>query len=434
MIKNCAILVLLLLINGFFAMAELAILSARRSRLRQMAEEGRHKGARRALDLAGNPSSFLSIVQVGVTLVSVLLGAFSGTELAGPFGAYLNGIEGISPYGEWIAMAVTVAFVTYLSLVIGELVPKRIGLAYAEPIAVRVAGFMRGFALLAAPVVWFLGVSTEIVLKILGLKSRADSVVTEEDVRGMIEEGAKTGALKPAEKNMLESVMRLSDRTVAAFMTPRVDMVWLAVEDGPEENLRIVKESGYSRFPLVKGDLKEVLGIVRAKDLLRQAASGQKPDFLGLLRPPLVVPETASVLRLLEQFKQTGQHVAIVVDEYGSLEGMISIVDILQAVIGEIHEAGKEKGERPIRRADGTWLADGMTSIDEVESLIGVKGLRDGETYHTLAGFMIDRLGRVPAVGDFFEWGGARFEVMDMDGRRIDMVLITPPSGEEVES
>lgn len=426
MLTDIGVVFLLLLLNGFFAMAELAIVSARRARLRQLADE-QSVGARLALRLAEDPASFLSIVQTGITLNSVFAGAFSGATLAGPFGEYLNKFDWIDHHGEPVALALTVAGVTYLNLVIGELLPKRIGLAYAEIIAVRVSRVMFAFQFIAAPVVWTLRGSTDVLLKILTLDSKKNTAVTEDEVKHLIAEGAETGVFKPAEKDMLEGVMRLDDRTVRAIMTPRVDMVWLATDETPEEHACTIRASGYSRFPVARGDLEEVKGIIHAKDLLNAVFEGQPFDVKLAMRPPLIVPDTTPVLRLLDQFKQSRQHLAIVIDEYGSVEGLVSVTDILESITGDLPENGQDSSEQPVRREDGSWLIDGMTPIDEVENLLNMKNMRDGGEFHTIAGFVIDKLGRIPAAGDNFDWNSLRFEVVDMDARRVDKVLIHPP-------
>lgn len=431
MLTDLGIVALLLLMNGFFAMAELAIVSARRPRLRQMAEEGKGEGAKKALELAEDPSSFLSVVQIGVTLNSILTGAFSGATLAEPFGAYLNTIPQLAPHGEAIALAVTVASVTYLSLIIGELVPKRIGLSYAEPIAVRLAGFMQGFAILVSPIVWILRFSTDLLLKLLRLDKQETTAVTEDEVKSMIAEGTESGVFMPAEKKMLEGVMRLTDRSVRTIMTPRIDVAWLGIEDKIEDSLKIIRESGNSRFPVARGDMEEVLGVVYAKDLLNAHLHGKALNLSSVMRQPLVVPDTTPVMRLLDQFKQSRQHLAIVIDEYGSVEGLVTLTDILEAIIGDVPEVGQSDDGKPVRRTDGSWLIDGMMPIDEVETLIHVKGMRDGEGYHTIAGFVIGKLGRIPKAGDFFHFADARFEVMDMDGRRVDKVLVNPPANDD---
>ncbi|MDE2029409.1 MAG: HlyC/CorC family transporter [Alphaproteobacteria bacterium] len=412
-------------------MSELAIISARRARLRQLADEN-HKGAQLVLNMmAGDPSAFLSIIQIGVTLNSVLAGAFSGATLAAPFGVYLNTIPWIAPHGDAAALAITVIGVTYLSLVVGELVPKRIGLSYAEPIAVRAAHIMGFFASVAAPVVWILKKSTELLLRLMCLHNPQGQGVTEEEIKDMIAEGTQSGALKPAEKNMLEGVMRLADRSVRTIMTPRIDMVWLDIDDPPREHKNIIRSSGYSRFPVARGDMEQILGIVHAKDLLNASFDAPDLSIQPAMRPALIVPDSTPVLRLLDQFKQSGQHIAIVVDEYGSVEGLASVTDIIESITGGLPEHGRDSTEKPVRREDGSWLIDGMTPVDEVEALIGLKNMRGDGDFQTLAGFIVDRLGRLPAAGDHFHWEGARFEVVDMDARRVDMVIVTPPAGDD---
>lgn len=413
-------------------MAELAIVSARRARLRQMADD-QVKGARLALQLAEDPTAFLSLIQIGITLNSVLAGAFSGATLAGRLGDWLDSFPAIAPHGAPAGLFLTVAGVTYLNLVIGELVPKRVGLAHAETIALKIAPFMNAVAQLAAPLVWLLRHSTELMLRVLRLDAPRDTTVTEDEIKSMIAEGTESGVFKPAEKDMLEGVLRLADRSVRTIMTPRMDMVWLGFEDANADNVRLIHASGHSRFPVARGDLEEVLGIVHAKDLFHALFEGRDLDLVASARKPLIVPDTTPVLRLLEQFRQSGEHLAIVADEYGSVEGLVSVTDILKAIMGELPDTGQGAEEKSVQRADGSWLIDGMTPIDEVERLVGLRNLREGGgDYATLAGFMIDRLGRIPAAGDRFAHEDARFEVVDMDGRRVDKVLITPPAhGEE---
>lgn len=428
LIYELTVVVLLILLNGFFAMSELAIVSARRTRLRQYAEDG-HKGAVIALKLAEDPASFLSIVQIGMTLNSIFAGAFSGATLAGHLTDYLNSYSWIAPNGEAVALAVTIIAVAYVNLVVGELLPKRIGLSYAEPLAIRVAYVMRLFAWIAAPVVWTLKQSTEISLRLLRLADAPDSIVTEEEVKDMIAEGAESGVFKPAEKQMLESVMRLADRTVRSIMTPRVDMVWLNGDEPPEEHVRIMRHNPYSCYPVARGDLEEILGIVYAKDILDHAFDGQPVTVKGIMRQALIVPDTTSVLRLVDQFKQSGQHIAIVADEYGSVEGIVSLTDIAQAITGELPSPDLDHTTQiPVKRTDGSWLFDAMTPIDEVESILNVKNMQGDGDFHTLAGFVIDKLGHLPTTGNTLVWEDIRFEVVAMEGRRIDKVQITPPT------
>jgi len=413
-------------------MSELAIVSARRVRLSQLAEDG-HKGAEMALRMAEDPASFLSLVQIGMTLNSVLAGAFSGATLAGHFGEYLNSLPWIAPDGEVAALILTVAGVTYFNLILGELIPKRIGLSYAEPIAIRVAYVVHFFAVLAAPVVWLLRQSTETSLRLLRLANPRNLNVTEDEIRHMITEGAESGIFKPAEKEMLEGVMRLADRTVRTIMTPRVDMMWLNADDSAPKNHAIIRASGYSRFPVARGDLEEILGIVHAKDMLNAALGGHMPPVKSVMRPALTVPDTTTVLRLLEQFKLSEQHVAIVVDEYGSVEGLVSTTDILHAITGDMPMRGQNSDSPTIRCTDGSWLIDGMAPLDEVENMLGVKDMRGDGDFHTLGGFVVDKLGHLPTKGDHFTWDETLFEVVDMDGRRVDKVLVTPPREEKAE-
>ncbi len=419
------IVFLLILLNGFFAMSELAIVSSRRARLKQLADDNQ-KGAHMALQMAEDPAGFLSIVQIGMTLNSVFAGVFSGATLAAQFTDYLNNVSWIAPHGEAVALVLTVIGVTYLNLVLGELLPKRIGLAYAEPIAVHVARTMALFATILAPIVWFLRQSTEVSLRLLRLANPRDMAVTEDEVKHMIAEGTESGVFKPAERHMLEGVMRLADRTVRTIMTPRLDMVWLNIEDPPREHKNTIRTSGYSRFPIARGDLEEILGVVHAKDLLNASFDGHTFELKAIMRPPLIVPDTTPVLRLLDQFKQSGQHIAIIADEYGSVEGLVSVTDILEAITGEMPERGQIALTTPVRHEDGGWLIDGMTPLDEVEALIGLKAMRGEGDFHTLAGFMVDRLGRIPAAGDYFRWDDTRFEVVEMDGRRVSKVFVTP--------
>jgi putative hemolysin len=431
-LTDFGVLLLLLLLNGFFAMAELAIVSAKRARIKQIGEaRPTRKGARIALELADDPSSFLSVVQIGMTLISIFAGAYSGRVFAGPFQAYLETKEEFAPFAKPLAFAVTVGGVSYLTLVLGELLPKRIGLSYAEAIAVRVAGAMRVFAAALMPVVWVLRTSTELLLRLFGLHNPEPMAVTEEEVKDMIAEGTESGVFKPAEKKMIEGVMRLADRTVRMIMTPRIDMCWIALDEPKGEQAKLIQSSGYSRFPVVRGDLEEVVGVVHAKDLLNAAFAEGETSLESVMRKPLIVPDTTPVLRLVDLFKQSGQHLAVVIDEYGSVEGLVTVTDILETITGEMPEIGQDHDDKPVRREDGSWLIDGMMPIDEVESLVGLRNMKGNADYQTLAGFMIDRLGRIPSAGDHFHWDGGRFEVVDMDGRRVDKVMVKPPEPDD---
>ena len=425
MIWEVLVIILLILLNAFFAMSEMALVSSRRARLQQMAEETRSKGARIALQLSEDPGNFLSTVQVGITLIGIVAGAYGGATLAARLGAVLDAnIAWIAPYGEQVAFALVVAAITYLSLIVGELVPKRMALVNAERIAAGVAGPMSVLSRIAMPLVWLLGVSTEGVMKLLRLPTAREQTVTEEEVKSLIKEGTQTGVFEPAERQMIEGVFRLSDRTARSIMTPRPDLVWIDLDDPADAIAREIQASGYSRFLVCRGDVDEVQGIVSSKALLNQALQGRSFDLREAMVEPLIVHDGTPVLRLLELFKQASIHMAVVVDEYGSVEGIATVTDIMEAIAGEMPEEGQEGDGAAVQREDGSWLVDGMTPVEEVESLVGVKGLKGEGDYHTIAGFMLDQLGHVPTAAEHFHWNGLRFEVIDMDGRRIDKVLI----------
>lgn len=427
MFTELLIVVALILVNSFFAMAEIAIVSARRARLKPLADAG-HKGAQAALRLAENPSAFLSTVQTGITVVGVLASVFSGATIALRLGGVLNNaFPGLAPHGEAVALVIVVVVVSYLTLIVGELVPKRIAMARAEPIALAVAGWLALIGRCLYPLVWFLRTTTDFALRLLGIKDNGNSGVTEEEVKSMIAEGTQEGVFEAEEKKMLEGVMRLTDRTVRSIMTPRLDMVWVGSEDPESEIRNTIRSSGYSRLPVARGDLEEVKGVLHAKDMLNAALNGQPLQIDALRRPLLSVPETTPVLKLLEQFKSSGQHMAIVIDEYGTVEGLVTIADILMAIAGTLPEEGHDDADKPVRRADGSWLLGGMTPINEVEELLGLKKMHEDGDYHTLAGFMLAQMGHIPETGDKFSWQAMVFEVLDMDGRRIDKVLIIPP-------
>jgi len=424
MIWELLVIFLLVLLNAFFAMSEMALVSARRARLQQMAEGRKGRGARAALELSDDPSRFLSTVQVGISVTGIVAGAYGGATLAERFGALLNEVPWIAPYGQPAAFALVVAAITYLSLIIGELVPKRVALVDAERIASIVAGPMRALSRIAAPIVWLLGVSTDTMLKLLRIPTTREQTVTEEEVKTLIKEGTQTGVFEPAERQMIEGVLHLADRSVRSIMTPRPDVIWVDINDPAEAVGREIRESGYSRFPVCSGDVDELQGIVSAKALLDQSLNGLPFDLRSALSEPLVVHDGTPVLRLLDLFKQASVHMAVVVDEYGSVEGIVTMTDILEAIAGELPEHGHEGDASAVQREDGSWLVDGMTPIEEVEALVGMKNMKGEGDFHTLAGFLLDRFGHVPTAAEHFHWNGVRFEVVDMDGRRIDKVLI----------
>lgn len=427
------VIALLLLLNGFFAMSELAIVSARRVRLKQMAKAG-SRGAAAALRLMDDPVKFLSTVQVGITMVGIVAGAYSGATLADPLAHYLQGIPFIGDHARTVALGTVVVAVTYFSLVIGELVPKRIALNHAEAIAVAVAPFMRVLASAGAPIVWFLRASTQAVMALFRLKPAAESVVTEEEVKALIAEGASAGVFHPQEREMIEGVLRIGDRSVRSIMVPRQAVVWLDVEESPEEVFATIAESGHSRYPVARGDIEQVIGVAHTKDLLEQLHRLGTIDIAAVAVEPPFVVDRMPVLRLLERFKSSPVHMAMVVDEHGSFEGVVTPTDILTAIAGDLPQSEEEGEPQAVQRDDGSWLVDGLMPVDDVERTLGIRGMSEEGDFNTIAGFVLHQLGHLPVAGEHFDWRGWRFEVVDLDGRRIDKILASPPKPDSGEA
>ena len=435
-VLQIAIIVLLILLNGLFAMAETALVSSRKARLRQRAEEG-NKGARAALELAETPNRFLSTVQIGISLIGVLAGAFGGATIAEPLAGALRAVVPVlAPYAGPIAFGIVVVGITYLSLILGELVPKRLALNGAEVVASRVAGPMRLLSMITSPVVWFLSFSTETVLRLLRVRHPAESPVTEQEVEILMEEGARAGVFEDEERDLVRSALQLDDRPVRELMTPRPKVVWLDADDPPEEIRRLVAESRHSYFPVARGDLDDLLGIASVKDAWVRQASGQPADLLGSLRPSPFVAEGAPATDALETFKRSGLPLALVIDERGHIEGLITLSDVLEALVGDVPEEDEPTEEAIVRREDGSWLVDGLLAAEELKERLGLKELPREEKaeYQTVGGMVMDTLGRVPAEGDRFAWEGYSFEVLDMDGRRVDKVLASPSTSEDSPS
>src|SRR5215207_1700112 len=420
------ILLLLVLTNGLFSLAEMAIVSARKVRLQQRAEDG-SKGAKVALNLAAHPTRFLSTVQIGITLIGILSGAFGGATIAEWIAAYFARYPALQPYSEAIGVGIVVTLVTYFSLVIGELVPKRLALNNAEGIATSVAPLMEFVAKIAKPLVSLLSFSTEILVRLLRIKPTSEPAITEEEVKILIEQGRQTGIFEDMEQEIVERVFRLSDRTVNSLMTHRSEMVWLDAEDPLEVNIKKIVASGHSNFLVCEGEIDHVLGILQVKDLLSEYASGQPVSIQTALQMPPFVPEGMNALKVLERLRQVKAPLAVVVDEYGTIAGMFTLTDVLEAIVGEIPVTDKEGEAKATHREDGSWLLDGMMSVDELQMLLDLDELPEEDVnYDTVGGLFMAQLGRIPMVGDKFEWHDLHFEVMDMDGHRVDKVLIMP--------
>jgi putative hemolysin len=418
------IIFLLILLNGFFSMSEIAVVTARKGRLQQVA--GQDRGAKAALELADSPSRFLSTVQVGITLVGIFTGAFGGATLAREIALLLDRVVWIRPYSPAISVGIVVLVTTYFLLVLGELVPKRLAMINAERIASFIAPFMMRLSQIARPAVYILTRSTEAVVRLLGIKPNNDLPVTEEEVRLMIEEGTQFGVFEPIEKEMVGQLFWLSDRTVSALITPRTEIVWLDTNDPFEELVNKLTTNNHSRFPLADGSLDNVLGMIMAKDLLGQLLAGEAINLEKVLQPPLFVPEGMPALQVLDRFKEARAKYALVIDEYGVLQGLVTINDLLEELVGYIPEANEEFDPEVVEREDGSWLLDGMLTVDEFKELFNIDALPDEEIqYHqTLGGFVMTMMGRIPTTGDKFDWSGLSFEVVDMDGYRVDKVLV----------
>jgi putative hemolysin len=427
------IITLLILANGVLAMAEMAVISARKTRLQQRAEEG-DAGAYTALDLAEEPSDFLSTIQVGITLIGILAGAFGGATVARELALGLDRISVLAPYSQALSVGIVVVAITYLSLVLGELTPKRLALGHAEQIASRVARPMQRLSRILSPLVRFLGFSADVALRLLHVQPSLEPPVTEEEIKILLEEGAEAGIFEPLEEEMVEQVFRLGDRKVSALLTPRTEVVWIDMHESQEQIQHKIVSSGYSRFPVARESLDNVVGVVLTKDLLAQLLAGLPIDLKAIIRPVPYVPENMPALDVLERFKAAHTKIALVLDEYGGIEGLVTTEDILDAIVGDLPELGEMMEAEAIQRTDGSWLLDGHMPIDEFGELFGLADL-SAQKVETLGGLVMARLGRIPSTGDQFEWNELHFEVMDMDGRRVDKVLVTSrkphPPGEE---
>ncbi|HEX2950608.1 MAG TPA: hemolysin family protein [Armatimonadota bacterium] len=420
------IILLLLLINGFFALAEISIVSSRKSRLQRMANEGdRH--AKIALDLANAPTTFLSSVQLGITLVGILAGAFGGATLSADLARVVRHIPGLARYAPTISFVAIVLIITYLTIIIGELAPKRIALINPERYARLVARPMSIISTIVSPLVAFLGASSDLLIKIFRIPAKAEPPVSDEEIRMLFEEGISAGVFERTEKDIVDRLFRLSDRRVNSIMTTRPDIVWLEVGEPQDEIVQTITTHDFTAYPVYEEDIDNIIGVVFAKDIVGRLLRNEMITLAEMVRKPLIFHESFHALRAIESLKQSGTHIAIVIDEYGTAQGILTLTDIFESLVGEIPSF-----EEPdiVRRDDGSLLIDGFLAIDELKSALQVPSLPYEEqgNYQTLAGFIMTYLGRVPKVGDHFTWNHFCFEVVDMDANRIDRVLITKKS------
>ncbi|MFC4161202.1 hemolysin family protein [Chitinimonas lacunae] len=419
------ILIGLILLNGVFAMSEIALVTARKARLAKLAADGDGSAAL-AVKLGEDPTRFLSTIQIGITSITLLNGIFGESVLAEPFSAWLKSLGMADRASDITSTVLVVVVITYVSIVVGELVPKRIGQISPEAIARLVAKPMHGLAVASRPFVRMLTFSTNTLLRLMGVKDQNGPSVTEEEIHALLEEGSEAGVIEQHQHEMVRNVFRLDDRQIGSLMIPRSDIVYLDVEEPLDVNLAKVAESEHSRFPVCAGGLNNLLGIVNAKQLLSQTLKGKKPDLRANLQAPVYVPESLTGTGLLEHFRVTSMQMVFVIDEYGEVEGLVTLQDVLEAVTGEF-QPGRVEDAWAVQRDDGSWLLDGLIPIPELKDRLGLKNVpeEDKGRYHTLSGMMMLLLGRLPNTADVTEWGDWNFEVVDMDGKRIDKVLAT---------
>jgi putative hemolysin len=429
MLIEILLLLFLVMLNGVFAMAELALVGARRTRL-QASANGGNRGAQAAIALLNQSGRFLSTVSIGITLIGVSVSTIGGDSFAIPLTSELERIPALVDYAHPIAVVIIVISISFLTVVVGELVPKRIAIGHPEEISSFLARLMTIVMNVVSPAEWFLSGATNLVLKLIPVSKSPSAPVTDEEINLMMREGAAAGEFHEAESAIVQMALRLGDRHVDAIMTPRTQVELLDLDDGLEANLAKIKASDLSRFPVVEGGPENVVGILQVKDLLAVALAGEKIDLRALIRPPLYVPNTVPALKLLETLRKSGEPVALIVDEYGDFDGLVTLHDILQALVGDIAELGETADQGIVRREDGSWLIDGLTPVDDVKDALGLKSLPEEGTgdFHTLGGFLMARMKRVPRVSDHILVDGWRFEVVDMDGHRVDKVLVVPPA------
>lgn len=421
------IIIALVFVNGFLSMAEMAMVSARKTRLQELAKGG-DDDASQALEVSKEPNKFLSAVQIGITLVGIFAGVFGGATIAKSLAAWLSTLGVPVGYSSGISIGIVVVSITYLSLVIGELVPKRLALSRAERIASLVAAPMRLLSRIASPLIAILSISTDAVLLVLRVRKTPEDHVTEEEIKIMIEQGTQAGVFEEYEQDMVKRVFSLGDRDVNDLMTHRPDVVALDVEDSPEENWKKIQESGHSIFPVYEHELDNIQGTVSIKDLCAQPSTSERPDIKSVVVPALFVPEGLTVYKVLERFKQAMTHAALVIDEYGNLQGIITLHDILEAIIGDLPSFHMNGDAEAVQREDGSWLLDALLPVDKFKEMFEIDEMpgEDKGYYDTLGGFMLVQFGQIPSPGAYFSWNSLRFEVVDMDGQRIDKVLVSP--------
>lgn len=418
------ILIGLIILNGLFVMSEIALVSARKPRLELLAEKGDTK-ARGALELSNNPDIFLSAAQIGITLIAIITGVYSGEKFSKNLTPYLERVEFLRPYAASISTTLIVILVTFLSIVFGELIPKRIGLLNAEKISRTVAGPMRVFATITGPIVWLLNKTSNLIFKIFNIKSKKDETVTEEEIKAIISEGTESGTIEEEEKEMIERIFHLGDRNITSLMTHRSDIVWFDVNDNEEMIREKILNEPHTLYPICEGGIDNLKGVISLKDIY---TTDDKIPFKELMKPALFVPENNTAYQVMEKFRESRIHSCFIVDEYGSIQGMITLHDILEAIVGTVAEAGDAEGYEIIDRENGTYLVDAQIPFYDFLNYFGKADWASDDEYNfdTLAGCILHELERIPQTADKLSWRGFDIEVMDMDGHRIDKVMVRP--------
>jgi len=434
--SDILIILVLILLNGVFAMSELALVSAKRLRLERRAEEG-SRGARTAIELADNPSHFLSTVQVGITLIGIFTGAFGEASLVSRLTPQIEGIGLLAPYAYEIALFLVVLGITFTSIILGELVPKRIAMRHPETMATLIAPPLSLLSKIMSPFVKVLSLTTEAIVRLLGIHEAKEDAPTEEDIAGMFKEGTDAGLFEKTEYDIVSRALRLDDRHLKALMTPRVDLVMIDLDAERRDTLELITCHTYSRFPVYRGERAQILGYVKVRDLLAQSVRHGSLEAVNIehaVQEVLFVPETVSAMVLLELFKKNRAELALIVDEYGDIQGMVTLSDVMSALVGDVTVIGEENDPDAVQRQDGSWLLDGGVDLDRFRDLMNTDVRFPSEetgAYHTLAGFVLYQFGYIPKTSEFFDWGPYRIEVVDMDGNRIDRILVARQSEPE---
>jgi len=424
---NIIVIFILFFINAIFAMYEIAMVSAKKARLQQRSDDG-SRGASDALDLLKDPNQqYLSTVQIVITLIDTLAGGIGGAALSRPLATLLTDIVWLKPYADTVALILVVITITYFSIVLGELIPKRLAVSKPENVAAQLSPMIRALTKIFRPLTRFLSASTRVGLKLFHINTDREPMITEDEIKIYIEQGRDLGVIEEAEKEMFSGVFRLGERRVDALMTPRTEIAWVDIEDSPENIIQKLMKSDYSRIPVAKGNLDEVIGVLDVKALLGFDLHDKDFHVEAYAEAPLFIPENMPALKALEVFRNSGMHNALVIDEYGGLQGIVTLYDVLEAIVGDIPQNSEDMDQVAIQRSDGSWLFDGLIVIDELKEILDIDEFPEEERagYQTLSGFVMSQLGSIPKAGEFFDWEKFRFEVVDMDGRRVDKVLVT---------